>query len=409
MTARTPLRPGDPLPEEWRWMRLGDLFDVQQGASMSPKRRLGRSPKPFLRTRNVLWGAVDISNVDEMDFTDEEVEKLRLQPGDLLVCEGGDVGRTALWEGQLPLALYQNHIHRLRAKNSSVEPRFIMYWMQAAYRIFLAYRGAESRTAIPNLSGRRLKEFLAPLPPLETQRRIVAWLNEAFSHLQAIKERHAEAEREAAALLPAKLAEVFGRAEKEGWRWVKLGEVVEQRRQQVKPSDLDGPLNYIGLEHIEPHTGRLASFEPTEAEKLKSTKAVFKKGDLLYGKLRPYLNKVWLAEFDGISSTDIIALAPMADRAMGRFLGYILRSSPILREVKDRMTGTRMPRIRPQQLLGIGIPLPPLETQRRIVEEIEAFEEEARRIQKAQEESRVLLEQLEKSLLAEAFRPERWV
>ncbi len=191
---------------------------------------------------------------------------------------------------------------------------------------------------------------------------------------------------------------------------MRLREVVEQRRQQVNPSDLDGPQNYIGLEHIEPHTGRLASFEPTEAGKLKSTKAVFKKGDLLYGKLRPYLNKVWLAEFDGISSTDIIALVPMANKAMGRFLGYILRSSPILSEIKDRMTGTRMPRIRPQQLLNIGISPPlPLETQRCIVEEIEAFEEEARRIQKSQEESRVVLEQLEKSLLAEAFRPEQWV
>ena len=103
--AQTFPRPGSELPEGWRWVKVGEMFELQQGAAMSPERRLGRSPKPFLRTKNILWGAIDISSLDEMDVTDEEVQKLRLQPGDLLVCEGGEVGKTAVWEGQLPLVL----------------------------------------------------------------------------------------------------------------------------------------------------------------------------------------------------------------------------------------------------------------------------------------------------------------
>lgn len=202
-------RPGAELPPGWRWVRLGEVFEVQQGASMSPKRRLGRNPKPFLRTRNILWGAVDTSLVDEMDFTDEEAEKLSLQPGDLLICEGGDVGRTAIWEGQLPTALYQNHIHRLRAKDDSVEPRFIMYWMQAAYQVFLAYQGAESRTAIPNLSGRRLKEFLAPLPPLSEQRRIVARLEAVQEKIRAFKSAQAETDEKLNQLEQSMLDKAF--------------------------------------------------------------------------------------------------------------------------------------------------------------------------------------------------------
>ncbi len=180
------------LPEGWRWVRLGEVFDLQQGASMSPQRRSGLNPRPFLRTKNIRWGTVEVSDLDEMDFSDAEVEKLKLQTGDLLVCEGGDVGRTAIWEGQLPLALYQNHIHRLRAKDTSVEPRFIMYWMQAAYQVFLAYQGAESRTAIPNLSGRRLRNFLAPLPRLDEQRRIVAHLEAVQDKIRALKNAQAE-------------------------------------------------------------------------------------------------------------------------------------------------------------------------------------------------------------------------
>jgi type I restriction enzyme S subunit len=180
--AETFPKPGTQLPDGWQWVKLGEIFEVQQGVSMSPRRRLGRNPIPFLRTSNILWGSIDLSSIDEMDFTDEEVKKLCLQPGDLLVCEGGEVGRTAIWEGQLPLVLYQNHIHRLRRFSDQIEPRFFMYWMQAAYQVFQHYQGAESRTAIPNLSGSRLKQFIVPLPPLQEQKRIVA-------HLQALQEK----------------------------------------------------------------------------------------------------------------------------------------------------------------------------------------------------------------------------
>ena len=144
-----------------------------------------------------------------MDFSEKEVQKLRLRPGDLLVCEGGDVGRTAIWEGQLPLMLYQNHLHRLRAKDKDVEPRFFMYWMQAAYQVFLAYQGAESRTAIPNLSGKRLKNFFAPLPPLAEQRRIVAHLEAVQEKIRALRAAQGETDEELKRLEQAILDRAF--------------------------------------------------------------------------------------------------------------------------------------------------------------------------------------------------------
>jgi hypothetical protein len=91
-----------PLPQEWRVVRLGELFEIQQGKALSPKARAGVRKRPFLRTANVLWGRVDLSVLDEMHFDEEEEARLALIPGDLLVCEGGDIGRTAIWEGQLP-------------------------------------------------------------------------------------------------------------------------------------------------------------------------------------------------------------------------------------------------------------------------------------------------------------------
>lgn len=158
------------LPASWTVVPLGEAFDVQQGKALSPSARSGHSPRPFLRTANVLWGRLDLRTVDQMDFTDEEVSRLSLKPGDLLVCEGGEIGRTALWAGAIEGCLYQNHVHRLRARIANVAPEFVMYWMQAAFLHLALYGGVGNRTTIPNLSGARLKQLPIPLPPLPEQR-----------------------------------------------------------------------------------------------------------------------------------------------------------------------------------------------------------------------------------------------
>lgn len=179
-----------PIPAHWRVVRLGEIFEIQQGKALSPKARSGDRKRPFLRTANVLWGKIDLTVLDEMHFEPEEEQRLALLPGDLLVCEGGDIGRTAMWEGQLPLCLYQNHLHRLRPiRANSVEPAFYMYWMQAAWTLFGLYGGSANRTTIPNLSRSRLASFVVPLPPLPEQREIARILQSVDEKIQAEEKR----------------------------------------------------------------------------------------------------------------------------------------------------------------------------------------------------------------------------
>ena len=177
-----------PLPEDWRVVKLGEVFDIQQGKALSRKKDKGIRPRPFLRTANVLWGKIDLKNLDKMDFFPEEEKKYALQPGDLLVCEGGEIGRTAIWEGQLSGVYYQNHLHRLRRKTRKVDPRFYMYWLQTAITLLGLYVGVDNRTTIPNLSRSRLANFTVPLPPLPEQKAIA----QVLKSVQEAKEKAEE-------------------------------------------------------------------------------------------------------------------------------------------------------------------------------------------------------------------------
>lgn len=161
------------IPKHWEVVRLGEVFDVKQGKQLSSKEsKEGKTLRPFLRTSNVLWNKIDTSSISYMPFSDEEFETLKLRRGDILVCEGGDVGRTSVWEGQLEECAYQNHLHRLRPKENNIVNYFFSYWMEYAICLRGLYVNSANRTTIPNLSAQRLKSFLIPLPPLEEQQKI---------------------------------------------------------------------------------------------------------------------------------------------------------------------------------------------------------------------------------------------
>jgi type I restriction enzyme, S subunit len=161
-----------PLPPSWRVQRFDSLFAVQQGKQVSKKNRIGDNQRPFLRTKNVFWGRLDLSDLDEMHFTEAEEKRLALKPGDLLICEGGDIGRTAIWRDGPTLCYYQNHLHRARLRDDAADSQFALYWLWYAFEIGHVYFGRGNVTTIPNLSQSKLSELPLPVPPRHEQRRI---------------------------------------------------------------------------------------------------------------------------------------------------------------------------------------------------------------------------------------------
>ena len=152
-----------------------------------------------------------------------------------------------------------------------------------------------------------------------------------------------------------------------GWRWTTLGEIIEPSKERANPQGIE-EIPYISLEHIEKDTGKLLGCGCSS--EVKSTKTKFKRGDLLYGKLRPYLNKVYLSDFEGICSTDILVF-PKNDLHSNAFLFYRLLCPDFVNYASHNVSGVNLPRVNFQTLAQFKIPFPPLPEQQRIVAKIE--------------------------------------
>ena len=160
------------MSEAWAWQPLGELFEIGAGKTMSVAARNGADKTPFLRTSNVLWDEINLSSVDEMSIPGEELPAKLLRKGDLLVCEGGEIGRAAIWNGEVKTMSFQNHLHRLRSIDGQVEPRFYVYFLQAGFTLLGIFEGAGNKTTIPNLSRGRLVALSVPKPTLSEQQAI---------------------------------------------------------------------------------------------------------------------------------------------------------------------------------------------------------------------------------------------
>ena len=156
----------------WKWRPLGELFDIGAGKTMSAAARAGSDKVPFLRTSNVLWDEIDLTEVDEMSISADELVDKSVKAGDLLVCEGGEIGRAAVWDGGVPIMSFQNHLHRPRPIRDDIDARFYVYFLQSAFTQLGIFEGVGNKTTIPNLSRNRLASLDVPHPPLVEQRSI---------------------------------------------------------------------------------------------------------------------------------------------------------------------------------------------------------------------------------------------
>jgi type I restriction enzyme, S subunit len=160
------------IPKEWEVKPIGQVFSVQLGKMLSPLAKTGKFEFSYLNNRSVHWDKVDIEGLSSMDFNPEEREKFKLIYGDLLVCEGGDVGRTAMWRDDLENCYFQKTIHRLRSLNNEVLPEFMLRFMMYAKNTGM-FSNFTSQTSIAHLTREKLITINVFVPNVTEQEQLV--------------------------------------------------------------------------------------------------------------------------------------------------------------------------------------------------------------------------------------------
>ena len=178
------------IPESWKWCRLDTLFYHNTGKALNSSKTQGEKMQ-YITTSNLYWNRFELDKLKEMPFTESEIKKCTVAKGDLLVCEGGDVGRAAIWNYDYPMRI-QNHIHRVRP--------YLQIDIYFYYYVFYLYKNigliGGKGIGIQGLSTNALGSLFLPLPPLAEQHRIVAKIEELLPFI----EKYEQAETKLTAL-----------------------------------------------------------------------------------------------------------------------------------------------------------------------------------------------------------------
>ena len=168
-------------------VKLEDVAEVQLGKMLSPVSKTGKAFFPYLRNQNVQWNRLDLRDMASMDFSPAERVKFELRAGDLLVCEGGEPGRCAVWSGEIPNCYYQKAIHRVRTKDGLADAHFLRLWLWFQCS-FGDLANENSRTTIAHLPLARLEKLSVPELPIERQQTIVKELTPNLEQVARCRE-----------------------------------------------------------------------------------------------------------------------------------------------------------------------------------------------------------------------------
>ncbi len=227
----------------WKRKKIGELFDVQLGKMLNEKAKQGEQ-YPYLANFNVRWGSFDLSKLNKMYFSEKEKKKFSLRCGDLLMCEGGEIGRCAVWNKTNQSIYYQKALHRLRPLNHDIESLFVYYFME-----HIASKGELSKivgeSSIAHLTREKLLHLLVPTPPCNEQKMIVRNLSTWDQAIEKAERLIAVKEKRFTWLLNKLINE--GNDNRD-WRKVQLGDLaVIQKGQQLNVDDMIDAGKYYAL------------------------------------------------------------------------------------------------------------------------------------------------------------------
>jgi hypothetical protein len=389
-------------------VELREIADFIRGVTFGKSEACFHSNEggiPILRAGNINDELILDSDLVWVPTTRVSEDQL-LRVGDIAICMSSGsatvLGKTAQlrkpWYGSV------GAFCGIIRPSASVHPGFLAHWFRTG--VFREWRDGQARGAnIQNLRFSQFAELKITLPSLTEQGRIASRLTEEMSVVGRARTAAAERLAAAQALPGVCLRQVFEGPEAKRWPTRRLGDIVKRHNEIVHPGDREGgEAIFVGLEHIEANTGRRTGSLTINLGRLTGRKPTFRRGQLVYGYLRPYLNKVWIAEFDGCSSVDQFAFDVDQELADPGFVAAFMRSETFLRRAEIVTTTGQLPRISIDEIAAVKIEIPEsVPDQKRIATEFTRREAVMERLTGRVHDELVAIDALPAALLREAI------
>ena len=403
------------VPENWCWCKMQAICDFERGITFpASAKQMAETDSniPCLRTANV-QEKLDLSDLlyIEKKYTKENPAKM-VQTGDIIMSSANSyelVGKTS-YVTDVPFPMtFGGFLLVIRSKNGY--SKYLFYYMRYQFFMGKFMEKSSQTTNIANINTAKIKKYLLPFPPLAEQQRIVDRIESLFAKLDEAKEK-AQAvvdgfeARRAAILHKAFTGELTAQWRQENgipsncWKDVCFDEVAAVKSNLVDPKDYqDFP--HIAPDNIEKKTGVLLEYRTIREDKVKSGKHRFYARQILYSKIRPYLSKIVIADFDGLCSADMY---PIETKENTRYLWYYMLSDEFLQQASSAGSRSVLPKINQKELSALRVKITSPDEQKQIVDILDSlFIKE----QQAKETAEAVLDQIEtmkKSILARAFR-----
>lgn len=398
----------------FKLVKLGDFIKQIRGVSYKKSdiyTNLNEKSIELLRANNIKDSNLVLDDIVYVDKSKVKKEQI-LKKGDILICASSGskhlVGKSVL--------IKENTNFTFGAfckviRTEKISSRFLEYFFQSQeYRNLI--NQVVSGTNINNIKNEHIDNIMIPLPPINEQQRIVNRIESLFVKLNRAKElienTLAQFEQNKMAILhKAFTGELTVKWRKENnidlssWKKCELKEVFKVVKDKYNPQTENQIVNYIGLENIETSKGIISKNNSSE---VKSIKTKFKKDDVLYGKLRPYLNKHDVVNFDGICSTDILVFR-FNDINTAKYINYYFNLPMFIQYAVENSSGINLPRVSEKTISKYKISLPTIEEQQEIVNILDKLLAKYNKI-KNLEQQLEKIELLKKAILAKAFRGE---
>lgn len=377
------------MKEGWTYKRLGDICTIERGGSPRPiDAFITTEDKGFnwIKIGDAVEGSKYISSTKEK-IKPEGLKKTRfVHKGDFILSNSMSFGKPYILN--IDGCIHDGWLV-IHDENDTFDKSFL-YYLLGSPNMYREFKRLAVGGVVNNLNSKVVRDVIVPVPPLQEQKRIVAELD----LLTGIIDKQKQQLKELDTLAQSIFYDMFGNPveNEKGWHTEPLQLVAPQMPYKGAMEKKDGKVWLLNLDMVAQQTGEIIEKVFVEENKVGNSTMAFDTSNVLYSKLRPYLNKVVIPDGIGYGTTELVPLKPKESVLNRVYLAYLLRSGSFVNYISMKVAGAKMPRVSMDVLRDFPIALPPIVKQETFAKKIQAIESQKQSINRSIAESQKLFD-----------------